>query len=106
ADVQRPLQLHVFQLRRDARLVLVVDGEQADDRCRRLLQFVWRTGFDPRTWHEQALAFLLVVDREIDQRSKVERVGERAGPASRAIDHDLRSLVPQALEWGNQPLTK
>src|SRR3954451_14508496 len=90
-DVERTL--HVFaQPAADLVFILLVHGQKTDERFRLAGEVLRRADRNPGAGQEQALALLLVVDREVDEIREFMGIGEGAGAAAGTVDGDLGTV--------------
>src|SRR3954470_1604114 len=90
-DVERTL--HVFaQPAADLVFVLLVHRQKTNERIRLAGKVLRRADRNAGAWQEQALALLLVVDREVDEIREFMGIGEGAGAAAGAVDGDLGAV--------------
>src|SRR3954469_331365 len=90
-DVERTL--HVFaQPAADLVFVLLVHGQKTNERLRLPGEVLRRADRNAGAGQEQALALLLVVDREVDEIREFMGIGEGAGAAAGAVDGDLGAV--------------
>src|SRR3954453_12009648 len=73
----------------DLVFVLLVHGQKTNERLRLPGEVLRRADRNAGAGQEQALALLLVVDREVDEIREFMGIGEGAGAAAGTVDGDL-----------------